>query len=61
MGTLLGVTKFVSAIGKTIRAFIISTFTDMQAEWDRFVGFVVPKLREELLKHRIRLIDAILH
>ena len=43
---------------KTLRVFISSTFKDMQAERDHLVRFVFPKLREELLKHRIHLIDV---
>jgi len=43
---------------KTIRVFISSTFRDMQAERDWLVRFVFPKLREELLRHRIHFIDV---
>ncbi|MCB1092029.1 MAG: DUF4062 domain-containing protein [Verrucomicrobiae bacterium] len=43
---------------KTVRVFISSTFRDMQAERDHLVRFVFPKLREELLKLRIHLIDV---
>ena len=43
---------------KTVRVFISSTFRDMQAERDHLVRFVFPRLREELLKHRIHLIDV---
>ncbi len=42
----------------TVRVFISSTFKDMQAERDHLVRFVFPKLREELLKRRIHLIDV---
>ena len=38
---------------KTIRTFISSTFRDMQAERDHLVGFVFPRLREELVKWRM--------
>jgi hypothetical protein len=48
----------VAASWKTLRVFISSTFRDMQAERDHLVRFVFPKLREELLKHRIHLIDV---
>ena len=43
---------------KTVRVFISSTFRDMHAERDHLVRFVFPRLREELLKHRIHLIDV---
>jgi hypothetical protein len=43
---------------KTVRVFISSTFRDMQAERDHLVRFVFPRLREDLLKHRIHLIDV---
>jgi len=43
---------------KTIRIFISSTFRDMQAERDHLVRFVFPRLREELLARRIRLVDV---
>lgn len=43
---------------KTVRVFISSTFRDMQAERDWLVRFVFPKLREELVKHRIHLVDV---
>ena len=42
---------------KTVRVFISSTFRDMQAERDHLVGFVFPKLREELAQYRIHLDD----
>ncbi|MBX7208105.1 MAG: DUF4062 domain-containing protein [Verrucomicrobiaceae bacterium] len=48
----------MSAAWKTVRVFISSTFKDMQAERDHLVRFVFPKLREELLKHRIHLVDV---
>ncbi|MEA3212788.1 MAG: telomerase protein component 1 [Chthoniobacter sp.] len=38
--------------------FISSTFRDMQAERDWLVRFVFPRLREELLKQRIHLVDV---
>ena len=43
---------------KTVRVFISSTFRDMQAERDHLVRFVFPRLREELLKRRIHLVDV---
>jgi hypothetical protein len=43
---------------KTIRVFISSTFRDMQAERDHLVRFVFPRLREELLKRRIHMVDV---
>ena len=43
---------------KTVRVFISSTFRDMQAERDWLVRFVFPRLREELLRHRIHLVDV---
>jgi WD40 repeat protein len=43
---------------KTLRVFISSTFRDMQAERDHLVRFVFPRLREELLRRRIHLIDV---
>ncbi|MFC1634707.1 DUF4062 domain-containing protein, partial [Planctomycetota bacterium] len=43
---------------RTVRVFISSTFKDMQAERDRLVRFVFPKLREELLHQRIHLVDV---
>ena len=43
---------------ETVRVFISSTFRDMQAERDYLARFVFPKLREELLKRRIHLIDV---
>ena len=39
-------------------AFVRSTFRDMQAERDHLVRFVFPKLREELLKRRVHLVDV---
>lgn len=42
---------------KTVRVFISSTFRDMHAERDDLVRFVFLKLREELLKRRIHLVD----
>lgn len=48
----------MSASWKTVRVFISSTFKDMQAERDHLVRFVFPKLREELLPHRIHFVDV---
>jgi WD40 repeat protein len=48
----------MSSSWKIVRVFISSTFRDMQAERDHLVRFVFPKLREELLKHRIHLVDV---
>jgi WD40 repeat protein len=48
----------MSVSWKTLRVFISSTFRDMQAERDHLVRFVFPRLREELLKHRLHLIDV---
>jgi hypothetical protein len=41
-----------------MRLFISSTFRDMQAERDHLVRFVFPRLREELLRRRIHLVDV---
>lgn len=46
------------ATWKTVRVFISSTFRDMFAERDWLVRFVFPRLREELLKYRIQLVDV---
>ncbi len=46
------------AAWRTVRVFISSTFRDMQAERDHLVRFVFPRLREELLKRRIHLVDV---
>ena len=43
---------------KTVRVFISSTFRDMQAERDHLVRFVFPRLREDLLRRRIHLVDV---
>jgi len=43
---------------RTVGVFISSTFRDMQAERDHLVRFVFPRLREELLKRRIHLVDV---
>ena len=43
---------------KTVRVFISSTFKDMQAERDHLVRFVFPRLREDLLRRRIHLVDV---
>ncbi len=48
----------MSTSWKTVRVFISSTFRDMQAERDWLVRFVFPKLREELVKYRIHLVDV---
>jgi hypothetical protein len=46
---------------RTPNVFISSTFRDMQAERDHLVRFVFPRLREELLKRSIHLVDVDLH
>jgi len=47
-----------SSVGyRTVRVFISSTFRDMQAERDHLVRAVFPRLREELLRRRIQLVD----
>lgn len=43
---------------REVRVFISSTFRDMQAERDHLVRFVFPKLREELRRRRIHLVDV---
>lgn len=43
---------------RTIRVFISSTFRDMQAERDHLVRFVFPRIRADLLKRRIHLVDV---
>ncbi|AUB59810.1 hypothetical protein BK009_03435 [Methanobacterium subterraneum] len=43
---------------KTVKIFISSTFKDMQAERDHLVRFVFPRLREDLIKYKIYLIDV---
>ena len=43
---------------RTVSVFISSTFRDMQAERDYLVRFVFPRLREELARKRIRLVDV---
>jgi hypothetical protein len=43
---------------KTVRVFISSTFRDMQAERDHLVRFVFPRLREDLLRRRVHLVDV---
>jgi telomerase protein component 1 len=43
---------------KTIRVFISSTFRDMQAERDVLVRSVFPRLREDLLKYRLHIVDV---
>jgi hypothetical protein len=51
-------TEAKGAAWKEVRVFISSTFRDMQAERDHLVRFVFPKLREELLKRRVHLVDV---
>ena len=46
------------AAWRTVRVFISSTFRDMQAERDHLVRFVFPRLREELLRRRMHLVDV---
>jgi hypothetical protein len=48
----------ITTAWQTVRVFISSTFRDMQAERDHLVRFVFPRLREELLKRRIHLVDV---
>ena len=43
---------------QTVRVFISSTFRDMNAERDHLIRFVFPRLREELLKRYIHLVDV---
>lgn len=43
---------------KEVRVFISSTFKDMQSERDHLVRFVFPRLREELLRRRLHLVDV---
>ena len=43
---------------RTARVFISSTFRDMQAERDLLVRFVLPRLRDELLKRHVHLVDV---
>jgi hypothetical protein len=47
----------MSAVWKTVRVFISSTFRDMQAERDWLVKRVFPALRQRLEPHRINLVD----
>ncbi|MGA2069561.1 MAG: DUF4062 domain-containing protein [Thermoguttaceae bacterium] len=47
----------MSAVWKTVRVFISSTFRDMHAERDYLVRVVFPELRERLERHRVYLID----
>lgn len=42
---------------RVVRVFISSTFLDMQAERDYLVRFVIPRLRREVLKWRIHLVE----
>lgn len=48
----------MSALWKTLRIFISSTFRDMQAERDWLVRFVFPRLREALRDIRVRPVDV---
>ena len=48
----------MNMIWKTVRLFISSTFSDMQSERDHLVRFVLPRLREELFKRGIHLVDV---
>lgn len=43
---------------REVRVFISSTFRDMHAERDHMVRFVFPRLREELRKRRLHLVDV---
>lgn len=43
---------------KQVQVFISSTFRDMQVERDHLVRFVFPRLREQSLLRRIRLVDV---
>lgn len=43
---------------RELRVFISSTFRDMQAERDHLVRFVFPRLREDLLKRRLHLVEV---
>ncbi len=43
---------------RTVRVFISSTFKDMQAERDHLVRFVFPRMREELFRRHIYLVDV---
>lgn len=47
----------MAAPWQVVRVFISSTFRDMEAERDLLARFVLPRLREELLPRRIRLVD----
>jgi WD40 repeat protein/tetratricopeptide (TPR) repeat protein len=47
----------MSALWKTVRVFISSTFRDMHAERDHLVRVVFPALRARLEKHRVYLVD----
>ncbi len=48
----------MAASWKTIRVFISSTFSDMQAERDHLVKVVFPELRQRLRKYRTYLVDV---
>jgi hypothetical protein len=48
----------MSSEWKTLRIFISSTFRDMQAERDHLVRFVFPRLREDLLKRKVHMVDV---
>jgi hypothetical protein len=47
----------VSAVWKTVRVFISSTFRDMPAERDWLVKRLFPALRQRLEPHRLNLVD----
>jgi telomerase protein component 1 len=47
----------MSAVWKTVRVFISSTFRDMHAERDHLVKAVFPALYERLEKYGVHLID----
>ena len=48
----------MTATWRTVRVFTTSTFRDMQAERDHLGRFVSPRLRQELLQRRIRLVEV---
>ena len=54
----MGIVPIRGLAWREIRVFISSTFRDMQAERDHLVRFVFPRLREELVKHRISIVDV---
>jgi len=57
-GILSKTSALMSTSWKTVRVFISSTFRDMQAERDHLVRFVFPRLREQLLRRRVHLLDV---